>query len=203
MRVRGYMVLQTPTRSLQLSVILPTYLMTWLFTQEICNVLPSLSKKNQSLSHPTLNTAEPTVNSGASPQNSVPALLVSCSGPPSEQSSSSSSSSAQGQSSDWVQCSFSVCLWNSRSTDSKHCNFQAFVYSPSFHIVALTKTWLSPLIVNGEVLPSAFTVYWYDRATCGGSLSGCSFFITFLIRLLHLPTLNHLCWIMYTSSSCV
>ena len=45
-----------------------------------------------------------------------------------------------------------------------------FVYSFSFHILAVTETWFSPSILDREVLPSNFAVYRHDRLTCGGGV---------------------------------
>ena len=45
-----------------------------------------------------------------------------------------------------------------------------FVYSSSLHVVAITESWLSPSIFDGEVLPTAFTLYCKDRTTRGGGV---------------------------------
>ena len=63
-----------------------------------------------------------------------------------------------------------VFLWNSRSLVNKLTSFQSFVYSSSFHIFALTETWLSSFFLNGELLPTGFSIYWHDRQSRGGGV---------------------------------
>ena len=63
-----------------------------------------------------------------------------------------------------------VFLWNSRSLVNKLVNFQTFVYSSSYHIFAVTETWLSSFILNGELIPTGFTIYRQDRNSRGGGV---------------------------------
>ena len=49
-------------------------------------------------------------------------------------------------------------------------DFQSFVYSLSLHIIAITETWLSPSIFDGEILSTGFTLYHKDRKTRGGGV---------------------------------
>lgn len=49
-------------------------------------------------------------------------------------------------------------------------DFQSFVYSSSFHIVAIVETWLSSFIFDNEILPTGYTLYRKDRASRGGGV---------------------------------
>ena len=49
-------------------------------------------------------------------------------------------------------------------------DFQSFVYSLSLHIIAITETWLSPSIFDGDILSTGFTLYHKDRKTHGGGV---------------------------------
>ena len=48
--------------------------------------------------------------------------------------------------------------------------FQNFVYSRSFDIIAITETWLSDKIFNNEILPSNYSIIHRDRSSRGGGV---------------------------------
>ena len=60
-----------------------------------------------------------------------------------------------------------LCLWNARSLVNKLRSFQSFVYSSSFSIYAITETWVTSSIFDGELLPSDYLIYRHDRPTRG------------------------------------
>ena len=70
----------------------------------------------------------------------------------------------------WLSHTIPVCLWNSRSLSNKLRNFQSFVYSSPFLILAITETWLHLSIFDSEVLPSGFVIFRHDRPTRGGGV---------------------------------
>ena len=57
-------------------------------------------------------------------------------------------------------------------------NFQTFIYSSNFHIIALTETWLSSYIFDKEILPNGYAIYRSDRETRGGGVLVCTSHIT-------------------------
>ena len=63
-----------------------------------------------------------------------------------------------------------VCLWNSRSLVNKLRDFQSFVYSSPFNVIAITETWLSSTILSKEILPTEFVIYRKDRQSRGGGV---------------------------------
>ena len=63
-----------------------------------------------------------------------------------------------------------LCLWNARSLVNKLRSFQSFIYSSSFSIYAITETWLTSSIFDGELLPSDYSIYRHDRPTRGGGV---------------------------------
>ena len=69
-------------------------------------------------------------------------------------------------SSNWI----SLCLWNSRSLVNKLCDFQSFIYSSSFNVIAIVENWLSPFIADNEIFPTGFTIHSKDRESCGGGV---------------------------------
>ena len=44
------------------------------------------------------------------------------------------------------------------------------MYASSFHIFAITETWLSSSVLNNEIFPSSFTVFRHDRGSRGGGV---------------------------------
>ena len=48
--------------------------------------------------------------------------------------------------------------------------FQSIVYSSNFHILAITKTWLSGCIFDNELLPSGYSILLKDRSHHGGGV---------------------------------
>ena len=46
-----------------------------------------------------------------------------------------------------------ICLWKSRSLVNKVHDFQSFIYSSSFNVVAIVETSLSPIITNNGYSP--------------------------------------------------
>ena len=64
--------------------------------------------------------------------------------------------------------STTFCLWNAHSLVNKIDNFQSFVYSNDFKIIAITETWLHDYIYNGEILPTGYTIYRKDGSSRGG-----------------------------------
>ena len=73
-------------------------------------------------------------------------------------------------SSDWLPNDIPTCLWNLCSLSNKLSNFQSFVYSSLFKLIAITETWLTDSIYNNELLPSGFDVYCKDRNNRGGGV---------------------------------
>ena len=57
----------------------------------------------------------------------------------------------------------SVMLLNARSLRNKLTDFQASIYSNDVDILVITETWLTPAILEHEVLPSGYSVYRRDR----------------------------------------
>ena len=49
-------------------------------------------------------------------------------------------------------------------------SFQSYVYSSDFSLIAITETWLHNGILDGEVLPTNYTIYRDDRAFRGGGV---------------------------------
>ena len=49
-------------------------------------------------------------------------------------------------------------------------SFQSYVYSSDFSLIAITETWLNNGILDGEVLPTNYTIYRDDRASRGGGV---------------------------------
>ena len=62
------------------------------------------------------------------------------------------------------------CLWNTHSLVNKIRNFQSYVYSSSYSLVAVVETWLSPCILNNGLFPSGYNIFHKDRACRGGVL---------------------------------
>ena len=48
---------------------------------------------------------------------------------------------------------------------NKLTEFQSFVYSSDYDIIALTETWLSDCIFDNEILPTGYNIYRADQAT--------------------------------------
>ena len=63
-----------------------------------------------------------------------------------------------------------ICLVNIRSIVNKLNQFQNYVYSRSFDIIAVTETWLSDKIFNNEILPSNYSIIRRDRSSRGGGV---------------------------------
>ena len=53
---------------------------------------------------------------------------------------------------------------------NKISTFQFIVYSSTFHILAITETWLSDCIFDNKLLPSGYTILRKDRNQCGGGV---------------------------------
>ena len=49
-------------------------------------------------------------------------------------------------------------------------SFQSYIYSTNFNLIAITETWLSNNILDGEVLPTNYTIYRCDRVSKGGGV---------------------------------
>ena len=49
-------------------------------------------------------------------------------------------------------------------------SFQSYIYSTDFSLIAITETWLSNNILDGEVLPTNYTIYRNDRVSRGGGV---------------------------------
>ena len=49
-------------------------------------------------------------------------------------------------------------------------DFQSFIYSSSFNVIAIVETWLSPFISDNEILPTGFAIYCKDRKSHGGGV---------------------------------
>jgi len=62
------------------------------------------------------------------------------------------------------------CLWNARSLTKQLNSFQSYIYSTDFRFIAITETWLSNNILDGEVLPTNYTIYRRDRVSRGGGV---------------------------------
>ena len=60
--------------------------------------------------------------------------------------------------------------FNARSIVNKLNNFQSYVYSVDFQIVALTETWLTESIFNNEILPTGYNIYRQDCGSRGGGV---------------------------------
>ena len=56
-----------------------------------------------------------------------------------------------------------LLLWNARSLNKQINDFQSFVYSETFDIIAITETWLTNNIYTNEIFPSGYTVLRKDR----------------------------------------
>ena len=54
-------------------------------------------------------------------------------------------------------------LLNARSLRNKLTDFQASIYYDDVDILVITETWLTPAILDHEVLPSGYNVYRRDR----------------------------------------
>lgn len=61
-------------------------------------------------------------------------------------------------------------MWNARSLRRKLTFFQSLVYSKSFDLFCVTETWLSPHILDSEILPTGYTIYRQDRGSRGGGV---------------------------------
>ena len=44
------------------------------------------------------------------------------------------------------------------------------VYSKSYGVFCVTETWLSSYVLNNEILPYGYTIYWCDRDSRGGGV---------------------------------
>ena len=49
-------------------------------------------------------------------------------------------------------------------------DFQSFIYSSSFNVIAIVETWLSPFITDNEILPTGYSIYRKDRKSRGGGV---------------------------------
>ena len=47
---------------------------------------------------------------------------------------------------------------------------QSYIYSTDFSLIAITETWLSNNILDGEVLPTNYIIYRRDRVSRGGGV---------------------------------
>ena len=63
----------------------------------------------------------------------------------------------------WYELSF--ILLNARSLNNKLQDFQAMVYSKDLDIVIVTETWLTPTVLDKEILPRDYDIYRRDRPT--------------------------------------
>ena len=63
-----------------------------------------------------------------------------------------------------------LLLWNARSLNKQINDFQSFVYSETFDIIAITKTWLTNNIYTNEIFPSGYTVLRKDRDSRDGGV---------------------------------
>ena len=63
-----------------------------------------------------------------------------------------------------------ACLWNARSLVNQLNSFQSYILSRDFDLIAITETWLTNSILNGEILPSDYVVYRRDRTSRGGGV---------------------------------
>ena len=57
-----------------------------------------------------------------------------------------------------------------RSLTKQLNSFQSYIYSTDFSLIAITETWLSNNILDGEVLPTNYTIYRHDRVSRGGGV---------------------------------
>ena len=80
-----------------------------------------------------------------------------------------SESASAGESSAWLH-NISDCPWNPCSLTNQLNSFQSYILSRDFDLRAITETWLSNSILNGEILPSNYTIYRRDRASRGGGV---------------------------------
>lgn len=62
------------------------------------------------------------------------------------------------------------CLWNARSLANKFSIFQSFIYSLEPSIIAVSETWLSSYHLDGEILPSRYSIFRKDRNSRGGGV---------------------------------
>ena len=53
---------------------------------------------------------------------------------------------------------------------NKLSQFQSFVYSHNFDVIAITETWLSNSIFDNEILPTNYKIYCNDRGSRGGGV---------------------------------
>ena len=60
------------------------------------------------------------------------------------------------------------CLLNARSVVNKSLNVQAYLHSESLDVLAVTETFLSDAISDGELVGSGYSVYRRDRDRHGG-----------------------------------
>ena len=63
-----------------------------------------------------------------------------------------------------LQTTLSVMLLNVRSLVNKLMDFQASVYSKNVDIVIITETWLTPAILDYEILPTGYDIHRRDRS---------------------------------------
>ena len=54
-----------------------------------------------------------------------------------------------------------LLLWNARSLNKQINDFQSYVYSETFDIIAITETWLTNNIYTNEIFPSGYRVLNY------------------------------------------
>ena len=49
-------------------------------------------------------------------------------------------------------------------------DFQSFIYSSSFNVIAIVETWVSHFITDNEILPTGFSIYRKHRKSRGGGV---------------------------------
>ena len=63
-----------------------------------------------------------------------------------------------------------MLLWNACSLNNKFNDFQSYIYSVNYDIIAITETWLHDNIFSRENLPNNYTILRKDRDTRGGGV---------------------------------
>ena len=64
----------------------------------------------------------------------------------------------------------SLLLWNARSLNNQINNFQSYIYSENYEIIAITETWLQNSTYSNEILPSGYMLLRKDRDSRGGGV---------------------------------
>ena len=72
--------------------------------------------------------------------------------------------------SNWLPNNLSFLLWNARSLKNQLRNFQSYVYSNDFDVIAITETWLTKHIYTNELLPCGYNVLRKDKSGRGGGV---------------------------------